>query len=276
MNPRDREIARATLAGCAKTEEIHELARAALVAPDLPPYHDDLRAEIDRLERAAAGGAGSAAPVQGSWRMGIREAVSALRPYLSGMQAEIERLRAERPEALSGGDVARWAALADAATPGPWSVCGANGCPRQDIWSKTADVEVAAASGVNECGEGLVVDQQRANAAFIASARTAVPALCAEVARLRAELAPIVNPLKIPCAEPGCYEWSVGVDAAGRDVCREHSVACALCSGDSARETCGAVADLPWPYQCTRVPGHDGKHAACGMDANAHPIVEWS
>lgn len=91
------------------------------------------------------------------------------------------RLLAERQvspariEALAGGDVARWAALADAATPGPW-------------WF---DDKAGEVSGVpDEWGDGtdLVCEPNDESAAFIAAARTAVPALCAEVARLRAAL----------------------------------------------------------------------------------------
>lgn len=67
----------------------------------------------------------------------------------------------------------KWRRLADAATPGEW-------------WTElrfvfAQDGEMVAA------GEGLT-DDKIANAAFIAAAREAVPALLDEVARLRAEL----------------------------------------------------------------------------------------
>jgi hypothetical protein len=67
----------------------------------------------------------------------------------------------------------KWRRLADAATPGEW-------------WTElrfvfAQDGEMVAA------GEGLS-DDKIANAAFIAAAREAVPALLDEVARLRAEL----------------------------------------------------------------------------------------
>lgn len=89
------------------------------------------------------------------------------------------RLLAERQvsparfDALAGGDVARWAALADAADAGPW-----------EAYEKGEDdgltVVVITADGEIVC-RGL-----GSNMALIAAARTAVPALCAEVARLRA------------------------------------------------------------------------------------------
>lgn len=28
-------------------------------------------------------------------------------------------------------------------------------------------------------------------------------------------------------------------------------------------------------YECTRLAGHDGKHAACGIGSEGHPIVQW-
>jgi hypothetical protein len=72
---------------------------------------------------------------------------------------------------------ARLRALAELATPGPWKVCGADGCPRQDIWSTSVDAEVASASAENECGEGLNRVTQRHNAAFVAASREAIPGL---------------------------------------------------------------------------------------------------
>lgn len=88
-------------------------------------------------------------------------------------------------------EIARLRALCAAATPGPWKVCGADGCPRQDVWSVPVDAEVAAASAENECGEGLNRDAQRANSVFIATARAAVPALldALEAERKRCEAA---------------------------------------------------------------------------------------
>lgn len=93
------------------------------------------------------------------------------------------RLLAERQvspariEALSGGDVARWAALADAATPEPWLV------------ETYDDPNGVTCRYVYAAGDYGVSDElSPEDAAFIASARTAVPALCAEVERLRAAL----------------------------------------------------------------------------------------
>ena len=74
-------------------------------------------------------------------------------------------------------------ALADAATPGPWESELTGGC--YTVWGK------ADAMGY----DGIVTTDylnprldDSSNAAFIAAARAAVPALLAEVERLREEL----------------------------------------------------------------------------------------
>ena len=71
--------------------------------------------------------------------------------------------------------LARWRALADAATPGPWEQVTEFG----EWWISGPDIErhfvIDTTNGVNA-----------QNADFIAAAREAVPALLAEVERLRA------------------------------------------------------------------------------------------
>ena len=71
--------------------------------------------------------------------------------------------------------LAQWSALADAATPGPWET------GEEDGMIYVADD--SSADSVAYCGCSL------RDAAFIAAARAAVPALLAEVERLRDELA---------------------------------------------------------------------------------------
>jgi len=57
---------------------------------------------------------------------------------------------------------------------------------------------------------------------------------------------------------------------------------------DDTCDLCREFADGPtegmcletWPIgdsdlECTRPAGHDGKHAACGVDKDGHPIVQW-
>lgn len=80
-----------------------------------------------------------------------------------------------------------WLKLAEAAAPGPWET-GAARSAAERVFSRAQDlppyrklVAEAAARGTTE--------QYRANAAFIAASRTAVPALLAEVDRLRGALA---------------------------------------------------------------------------------------
>lgn len=81
---------------------------------------------------------------------------------------------------VTQGQRDEWAALAEAATPGPWFVenVGNHG-------DKSASIECARWRGyVNTIGLG----EDFATARFIAAARTAVPALLAENAELRAAL----------------------------------------------------------------------------------------
>ena len=89
-----------------------------------------------------------------------------------------------------------WRKLADAATPGPWEEVAESG----EWWITGPDIfnDVVMTSDASEISQ--------ADADFICAARAAVPALLAEVERLRAILAyiDIHAPLAdVTCAEPG-------------------------------------------------------------------------
>lgn len=74
-------------------------------------------------------------------------------------------------------------ARANAATPGPWCT---------DSWEiyQGTEYEPGISEWIGETCRGMTTPaQDRADAAFIAAARTDVPALVAEIRRLRAELA---------------------------------------------------------------------------------------
>lgn len=84
-------------------------------------------------------------------------------------------------------------ALAKAATEGPWRSHDAES--NQYITTITSDFLPARADGVAYVTNGYDVDQQNADAAFIAASRTLVPSLCdlaekqaAEIEKLRAAL----------------------------------------------------------------------------------------
>lgn len=76
-------------------------------------------------------------------------------------------------------------ALANAATKGPWEWSMYATTPYSLQWSIQPGVLIA--DGLDGTPDGDEID--RANAAFIAASREAVPALTAEVRRLRGELA---------------------------------------------------------------------------------------
>ena len=89
----------------------------------------------------------------------------------------------DRPQRLPEGrptddELARWRALADAATPGPWMPSGSTDpvCIGGLYWRE------------GEVVERILTDRTDADAAFIAGAREAMPRLLAEVARLRIAL----------------------------------------------------------------------------------------
>lgn len=82
---------------------------------------------------------------------------------------------------MTDEELARLEALAQAATPGPWKSCGASEgqCSCCVVWSIPADYPVLRAVNEDD-GPGRWQDS-----AFAAAARDAVPALVAEVRRLR-------------------------------------------------------------------------------------------
>lgn len=47
---------------------------------------------------------------------------------------------------------------------------------------------------------------------------------------------------------------------------------CPYCGEIRGVRSCG---DMRKGYMCTRPRGHTGDHAACGIDAEEHPIASW-
>jgi hypothetical protein len=91
-----------------------------------------------------------------------------------------------------------------AATPGPWAI--ANVAP---AWASGRDEWNVVPGVIDQCtsaGCGPIVEP--ADADFIAHARTDVPALLAEVERLRAELAARADdtPNNCLCGDPDCWD----------------------------------------------------------------------
>lgn len=78
-------------------------------------------------------------------------------------------------------DEQEWARLADAATPGPWTTLGVRADGAFPVLAEEGRVWIAP------IGSGRSADAQ-----FIAASREAIPALLAEVARLRAVVASLV------------------------------------------------------------------------------------
>lgn len=80
----------------------------------------------------------------------------------------------------------------DAATPGPWKHCGASDgkCDCHLIWSTSQDTLVAKACGPRFTEDAPYPTEEQAviNGHFIAHAREDIPALLAEIGRLRALL----------------------------------------------------------------------------------------
>ena len=77
----------------------------------------------------------------------------------------------------------------EAASAGPWRACGCGKCSQ--LWSIPFDCPVAVGLTLHDegytCGEGVSRDAANANAEFIAHARTDIPELLAEVARITSE-----------------------------------------------------------------------------------------
>ena len=122
-------------------------------------------------------------PKQQTWDLSEND-VDAIRFALR----EIDRLESRPPPPESSGtDLDALQALCDQATPGPWHHCCADGggCGGYFVWrDESADrmVDTSARGDGEKGGDPL----DRADAAFIAAARTALPPLLDEVRRLRA------------------------------------------------------------------------------------------
>ena len=79
----------------------------------------------------------------------------------------------------------QWRALADAATPGPWRGDTDRGELKYAVLG--GDRELVIKVDHKNAESGFVGDNGENDGAFVLAARTAVPALLAEVERLRAE-----------------------------------------------------------------------------------------
>lgn len=132
---------------------------------------------------------------------------------------------------LTNADLDAWERLAEAATPGPWRMQTA-ACDHPD-----ADEHVAIKGGGR-----LVVPcvEEPADAALIAAARLAIPALVAEVRRLRAE----VERPWIGC--PGCAGALAGLVDRLCGSCRAQTVAAFGCGAPDCRSRCGGC-EAPTP-----------------------------
>jgi hypothetical protein len=84
---------------------------------------------------------------------------------------------------LTDEQLAEWQALAEAATPGPWELRG-------DGDAIVAGPELVAFAAPVGYSNSEIVFNTPADAALMALSRTAIPALIAEVRRLRALVAP--------------------------------------------------------------------------------------
>lgn len=89
----------------------------------------------------------------------------------------------------SDTQVSEWLRLAEAATPGEWRAVP-RGEPQPSPLYRWLVALVSCEPGLSVVTDGRAADPDRweADARLIAAARTAVPILCAEVARLRAHL----------------------------------------------------------------------------------------
>lgn len=93
------------------------------------------------------------------------------------------------PDRITDAELARWAALAEKATPGPWTWDDRGDAGVVMLWAPNGDELARLVDCVDPpvFGEddwrGTALD----NARLMSEARTAVPALVAEVRRLRDE-----------------------------------------------------------------------------------------
>ena len=92
----------------------------------------------------------------------------------------------ERTDAMTTDEIRELRELANAATPGPWTV-GKDIYGRYAIWFSDDGVSCSVAR--TERNGWLTEDGWQANDDFIAASRLAVPRLCDEVEELRRQLA---------------------------------------------------------------------------------------
>ena len=90
------------------------------------------------------------------------------------------------PERVTDADLVRWEALHEAATIAPWDVVA----DQHHAWGIEGGGDTVVGQAVGfDCRCAGVLDED--DATFIAESRTALPALVAEVRRLRAALSTI-------------------------------------------------------------------------------------
>ena len=114
--------------------------------------------------------------------------------------------------------------LESQATPGPWAESWTQDAPDAEtaIWSTAPGLSAEDRAIINASWyDGPIVELTKPNAAFIAAARNALPALLDEVARLRAALeiyADDGNWARTPARDDDARLWLVVGD--GYDVAR--------------------------------------------------------
>lgn len=116
-------------------------------------------------------------------------AIDTARELRPAMHAAREALQAWDREHAAALDLDAIEARANAATRGPWRECLAEqgGCQCCTIWSTPDDIPVAdTRTAIAYEGKVAPESAMRNDARFIAASRSDVPALCAEVRRLRA------------------------------------------------------------------------------------------
>lgn len=87
---------------------------------------------------------------------------------------------------IDDATLTRWRAVTDKATAGPWSNLSLDGEPIESVWT---DAEAIATCDTDAPSFAFHASQAREDAAFIAEARTAMPALLDEMERLKREIA---------------------------------------------------------------------------------------
>ena len=119
---------------------------------------------------------------------------------------------------MTNEELTRLDALAAAATPGPWHT-DADTCPEYDDPAVMAGKQWVCATSYDTLSTSIGERDIKADAAFIAAARDAVPALVAEVRRLRGlveaayrEAHAELHPLGDSKANPRYWEPSALVD----------------------------------------------------------------